>query len=317
MKKPRAEEEVLFIGNGINNINNFESWSELIEKLKAAVSKPEDVELIAQFPLVFESILNFGIRNGKINNELELKNIVASNVSKLELNEIHERIDKICPRHIITTNYDSTLENGGAFENDSVVKEIRFSLFRRHTSTTTNRHIWYIHGESAKPASINLGFEHYGGQLQQLRTYIIYGKKYEKAKRTFEPLVKRLDTISHQPDSWIDLFFLSNIHIIGLSLDYIEIDIWWLLSYRAKLLTQKRKRIKNSIYYYVPIKFVERTKGKLELFRNLGVNVRIVEGEDVEYYNKVLDIVEGKADYNSQKSRIKNLLSKWIDIIID
>lgn len=29
---------------------------------------------------------------------------------------------------------------------------------------------------------------------------------------------------------WVDIFFTGNLHIIGFSLDYSEIDIWWVLN---------------------------------------------------------------------------------------
>ena len=47
--------KVLFIGNGINNLNNRESWENVITELRNKVGKDKDAEdLIKQFPLVFE-----------------------------------------------------------------------------------------------------------------------------------------------------------------------------------------------------------------------------------------------------------------------
>ena len=48
--------------------------------------------------------------------------------------------------------------------------------------------------------------------------------------------------------SWIELFFNSNIYIAGLTLDYSEIDIWWLLNKRARLLNEGIK-IDNKIFF--------------------------------------------------------------------
>lgn len=48
--------------------------------------------------------------------------------------------------------------------------------------------------------------------------------------------------------SWIEFFFNSHVHILGLSLDYSETDLWWLLNKRARLMLDNE--INNKIYYY-------------------------------------------------------------------
>lgn len=51
--------------------------------------------------------------------------------------------------------------------------------------------------------------------------------------------------------SWIDAFFYMNVHIIGLGLDFSEIDLWWLLTRCARLIQKLGKgKIENKIYYY-------------------------------------------------------------------
>ena len=48
---------------------------------------------------------------------------------------------------------------------------------------------------------------------------------------------------------WSDLFFTHDIHIVGLTLDVCEIDLWWLLTYRAQLF-HSNSGIKNEITLY-------------------------------------------------------------------
>ena len=54
--------------------------------------------------------------------------------------------------------------------------------------------------------------------------------------------------------SWIDYFFKENttIDILGLSLCDEEIDIWWILNYRKKIL----QRIKNNTTAVLNIEYI-------------------------------------------------------------
>jgi hypothetical protein len=296
-KASNLSKKVLFIGNDINNINNEKSWENLVADLRRRVGKKNDAkDLIKQFPLVFENLLNYGIKNKSISNENELKEIVANHVTQIKSNPIHERIKKLNPEHIITANYDFVLEEGLDVEKKSRIDETRFSIFRRYTDRESGRNFWHIHGDCKHPETINLGFEHYSGQLQYLRNYVVTGTQYKTINYNNEPLLKRLSTLSGNPDSWVDLLFTNEVHIIGLCLDFIEIDLWWLLTYRAKLVSQKGRNIQNKINYYIPLKYCEESEGKLELLKNMGVNViKHIDKNGLEYYNKVFDYVEKKS----------------------
>lgn len=311
------KQDVLFIGNGINNINNTKSWAALVSALRKEVGKSEDAkDVIKQFPLLFENIFNYGIRNGRIGSEISLKKIVAEHVNQIERNDIHKRIDEINSAHIITTNYDLTLERDLNWKVSSIYEEQKYSIFRRATCIENGRNIWYIHGDCRTKNSINLGYEHYGGQLQQIRNFIITGKRFSKDFR-IQRLGERLGNLSKNPDSWIDLFFNSDIHIVGLCLDFIEIELWWLLAYRAKLLAKPNKKIQNDIYYYIPIEYLDESKGKLELLYNFGIKIRPLDGEDEAYYNNVLDVIEGKVRYDSKKASVLRLMNRWLEEIIN
>lgn len=104
--------------------------------------------------------------------------------------------------------------------------------------------------------------------------------------------------------SWIDAFFFTNLHVIGITLDFSEIDIWWLLSRRARLL--KSKLITNKIYYYptFPISEIHFHLPKLRLLERLGVQI--------VHHKLTEDIETGKIDYpsiyNIQINNLKNNL---------
>ncbi len=50
--------------------------------------------------------------------------------------------------------------------------------------------------------------------------------------------------------SWIDLFFTSNVHIIGYSMPFDEIDLWWLLDKRKRLIWEGRMATYGTIRFY-------------------------------------------------------------------
>ena len=95
-------------------------------------------------------------------------------------------------------------------------------------------------------------------------------------------------------ESWIDLFFTHNIHIIGLALDFVESDIWWLLTYRARLLKNKQHKILNKIYYYIPEKYVERSKHKIELLKAVNISIITNQNETEPYYSEIIKSIAKK-----------------------
>lgn len=295
LRRSKLNNKVLFIGNDINNLTNKESWENLVAALRQKVGKKDDAEdLRKQFPMVFENLLSYGILNHKISHEIELKNIVAERITQIEPNEIHQRIIDINPKHTITANYDFVLEKGYDATNQSRIIEKRYSVFRRYKDNNSGRNFWHVHGDYLNPATINLGFEHYCGQLQDLRNYVVSGTNYKTKNYHNGPLTKRLANLTDEPESWVDLFFTKEIHIIGLCLDFIEIDLWWLLTWRAKLIGRNRMHITNKIFYYIPEKYCGSAKGKIELLGNMAVEVIIINKDGKDFYNSVFDLIKPK-----------------------
>ena len=96
--------------------------------------------------------------------------------------------------------------------------------------------------------------------------------------------------------SWVDLFFTNDLHIFGLSLDFVEIDLWWLLTYRARNKFYKKNTfIKNQIYYYIPKKYVKDSADKIQLLAANDVKVKIVDDENkIKYYKAVVKSIKDK-----------------------
>jgi hypothetical protein len=258
------------------------------------ITSPIDIEKVP-FPLLYEEIYLSSLKR-KIVDEYRLKSFIAEKVNQIEPNEVHKRISTLGFSNILTTNYDHIIENALGFEHKDIdnkgkVKESLYSVFR-HTQMNGTQ-IWHIHGEINSPNTILLGYEQYSGQLQHIRNYIVSGTgniyKSFRSPSLFS-LIKKGQVDSN---SWLDLFFTQNIHIVGLTLDFIESDLWWLITYRARMKLEKKLPIKNSITYYYPGNFERGIQVKLEMFSANEILTEPISNEhDLSYYQKVFDYIE-------------------------
>ena len=288
-KKP---EGVLFIGNDINNLVAGNSWKNLLEELKdfCCVGGNAIDNGNKPFPLLYEEIFLRSLAS-KHRPEREVKDFISQKFLKMKSGPIHRQIMQLNVRNIITTNYDFALEGGVPKKNEGVVDERLYSVFRH--SVSSGKKVWHVHGDCRAPASINLGFEHYGGQLQQLRSYVATGTHYQSKQLHKLPFIRRLEQGRVSEDSWTELFFLHDIYIFGFSLDFVESDIWWLLTYRARQILSMRKPIRNKVYYFIPGEYKKQSKEKIDL---LKVNcVEVIDqysGAKKDYYQSVIRHIE-------------------------
>ncbi len=283
----------LFIGNDINNLVPGNSWSNLLEELKAFCCV--DGKVIDNgnkpFPLLYEEIFLRSLRT-RHQPEINVKEFISRKFLELKSGAIHERIMQMKVANIITTNYDFLLEGRIPKANKGVITERLYSVFRH--SIVKGKKVWHVHGDCRSPASINLGFEHYGGQLQQIRNYVATGTNYETQKLDQLPFITRWAKGEIYGHSWTELFFTDNIYIFGFSMDFVETDIWWLLTFRARQLLALKKPIRNKIYYFVPTEWAGRSKEKLDLLEVNGVEVvSEYPGKDkAAYYELVIAHIE-------------------------
>ncbi len=296
----------LLVGNGINNISEGHSWADVLKGLEDEFR----VEINTQdkpFPLAYEEIYFRVLKTQREEfSENEIKTFIANKVNTIKPNEIHERIVGLACDDIMTTNYDLAFEccldntlSAEHLNNKGKIKESKYNVFRHHEITA--RKIWHIHGALNSPASITLGYEHYSGYLQSMRSYTTTGSQY--ADKYFDkPLTRRLKT-GEAGYSWIDNFFTKDIYIIGLNLDFVEIDLWWLLTFRerSRLINKKDFVISNQLTYYIPRYFYNdpAARPKIELLKSVGVIVNsdfgaAFKGEEKEYYLAVINHIDQK-----------------------
>lgn len=288
------------LGNGINRcINSDVSWGCLLDKIADRYNVKLNKEI--SFPMQFESIVNQMVMNPDIVTDdiyLFVKNEILSLIKEASLadNAPHKAlVDKADA--IITTNYDflieQSLDNSFSIQtelSDSKKVTSRYNL--RNSVFVSNKEIFHIHGDLRAAKSICLGYEHYVGTVQHLREAIAR-KKTDGGN--IPAIVLALRNPENTTDTWAEKFFTDNIHIIGLGLSWVEIDIWWLITYRASLLYTNqyncRDFLNNKIVYHdIGMQPDENMKFTLE---NLAVDYTfypITEQENRLYLEKYIEI---------------------------
>lgn len=283
--------KVIFFGNDINNINNSTtSWKDLLNRIIKVYGNKIEISSEKPFPLLYEEIYLKALKSQNIK-ETELKLKIAQIIGEIKPNEIHEELLQLDCENYITTNYDYVLQkvllgnkSTSELQNKGLIKETKYSVFRHNT--LEDKKFWHAHGEINHPNSIALGFEHYGGQLQQFRNYTVSGTNYTNNKKNRKSLHRRLIENDLYNDSWIDLIFKEEIHILGLKLGYEETDLWWLLTNRARFQNEKKHNIKNRIKYYSPMKY--RSHNKESIMNANDIETCYINEEGINFYKEVV-----------------------------
>ena len=272
MSKANSFKPVLLLGNGINRIDNTYSWEQLMTELLDFCGLREAISVKGKpFPLLYEEIyLRWHEKDPLHNRELMLKKKIRSLLKKIRYNDLHHRVMELPVSDILTTNYDynleSTLEGGySSAPHIGPVKGSKFSLLRRRQAG--DKVIWHIHGEASAPGSILLGYEQYAGYLQNIRGYAVDGVNYRHNGELlrFPPLTKRLLEGSTEPLTWIDYFFMRDVIILALTMDFVEMHLWWILDFRARLMTDPRYSFDNQIIYMYPSADQNWIKSRIDL----------------------------------------------------
>ncbi|MCL1637914.1 MAG: hypothetical protein DI539_18755 [Flavobacterium psychrophilum] len=272
--------KTFFFGNGLNYLSKCAlGWEELLIELMR--EEKFEMKFLPNL-LTYERIrLNWNSDNG------ELKNIIAQRLRNQPSNEFYKNILQINFDNYVTTNYDYALLNShleldleNSVNNNST--EQLYSI-RRNTSLLNNRmetigKIWNIHGELDFPRSIMLGMNHYCGSVGKIDRYLkgTYDFNHKESHSPILTIEEKLKTKKFDNYSWVELFFSSNVHIAGFGLDFSEIDLWWILTRRARL--KSLSKVENKIYYYTkPLNQVTREieleKRKRETLKALDVDI--------------------------------------------
>jgi hypothetical protein len=329
-------DKVLLIGNGINRVNNdsTDSWPELLEKLSVLAGAIDLKNPFKPLPLAFEELL--ALKNNSYVKAIRVLKEKAANIfSEVPSNELHNYIvNSNKYRNILITNYDYALENAKnrnfrhCLLNSISTNEQVHSLKRHYKIKDPDLSIWHIHGEiddfkykNAKifypSQSILIGYNQYVSYLNAIYAYFFISKNNNHTQCM--SLQTKLRNCNNTPenvqiDTWIDFFFLKDIDIVGLSFDFSEMHLWWILNRRFSL--KKNSDIfsrqadkepyfipQNTITYHYP-QFIkrdsvnencdgnmqtEKNEAILSMLSSLGVTLSPIKCNSYkQFYDKVL-----------------------------
>lgn len=280
----------LLFGNGLNLLGNDTiSWDQLLNRLQK--KRPANNGKLPN-TMIYEKIFleRCDFTTSKYENkEMEIKNEIAEELSKQDTNEYYRMIIDLNFDDYLTTNYDYAFRNSFSEIHSNNSTEGIYSI-RRNSSmnNASNCRLWNIHGEIDHPKSIMLGLDHYCGSIGKIDSYI-KGKYEYQADGKIRKTKKMIDKIRKDcfdGVSWVELFFKNNIHILGLSLDYCETDLWWVLNKRARSMLDVK--IRNKIYFYT-CRIEEEKKRLLE-----SLHVKVVENPIVgkKYFDCYLKAIK-------------------------
>lgn len=271
---------VLF-GNGINRLShNAVSWNDLLDKIKGTntFSNGELPNTMVYERIFMEQHVE---KKSQKADELKIKDSIAEAMLSQGSNEIFELLATLDIDNYLTTNYDYAFEKALNVLPEKLSTEDIYSLRRKRKYITNNgeKYLWNIHGEIEQAKSIMLGLDHYCGSVSKIDSYVkgTYKHKVDGKNINVESMFTKLKSELYCFTSWVDLFFSSNVHIIGFSLDYSETDIWWLLNKRARFAADGL--VNNKIYFYAESMDDE----KRGLLKSFNVEVIIISVLNKDY----------------------------------
>lgn len=318
----------ILFGNGFNMLSKgCPSWNKLLSDMSDSKNAPilDGIPPTLQYEQVYLSPNTSFSSLTSGTEETVLKKSVKRKLKNLSTNEFYLRLIELDADVYITTNYDHVFyDNKETQVVDKNNSERLYSIRRWKRINIGGKELilYNIHGDLTNVCSIMLGLDHYGGYLAKIQDYVKGTYKRTKKVHTSKQVFSVVPSISYRIKesslkdlnhedygftksgtsllSWIDAFFFADLHIIGLSLDFSEIDLWWLLSRRARL--YKNRTDGNKVYYYhtFPLSEIHLHLPKLRLLEKLGVYV--------VYHKQTNDIETGKINYQEiYQEQLKNM----------
>lgn len=282
----KPTQNTLFIGNGFSRavFQKVPSWGGLFRKTD------KSIELINNYTFLYEAFRLKLDQEGLVENQVKeefVKDIRAfsdqlSSSINHSLNAFGELLNKHLINDIVTTNYDDGIEfilqDICGYNKEIPEKLVPEQIYNIRTyksfcnKTTGHRvKLWKIHGDLERIKSITLGFDQYCGALSKLQNYVkgsystTHGGTCLRCNTHMLEKCKHPELFDHI--SWVELFFNTNVYIVGFGMAFSEIDIWWLLNKRARFKLEVPE-IQNSITYLYNEDYENRVK-EPELFAAL------------------------------------------------
>lgn len=273
-------QSILF-GNGFNRLSeNVKDWNEIMKSISSDGEVINGIANTMQYEnlILTSRVVPADTPKKILSNSLEyrVKYKIGELVADFRRNDFFDLLADCNVQHYLTTNYDMALDKSMPSLGFAEVPALRdsyesiYSIHRKRVYVSEDdpncmKNIWPIHGEKDYPTSIMIGYDHYCGSIAKISQVVKGGYELKKKDAQKIPsIINRIKEANNDIYTWPDLFFLSDLHIIGLGLTECEIDIWWLLNRRKRLISEGYAPINNKIYYYGVIE--QKYKELLESF---------------------------------------------------
>jgi len=285
-----------FIGNGLNRAMDNTAWVDMLEELR----EKYDVEAATtcnNLPLEFERIYLDALNRKRVSKTYELKSDVVHFLPRVKELSLHQEFLALPVNDILTTNYDYYIEkaidpNFNYKKSKSFTKERKHSLYRK--VSVNGKNVWHIHGEAGRPASVCLGYDQYGTYLSRVVEALTTPNSEISGKRPY--LRYFFENNLEEDGMWLTKFFTHDLFIFGLSMSFIEIELWWLLSYRRRfMLENPQYGIDNKIYYFYVVSKGNCDDEQISLLESMGIELRpvqLIRNNWVRLYRKVLSEIQ-------------------------
>lgn len=293
-------ENTLFLGNGFSRVifQNIPSWGSLYDGENSK---------IRNYAFLYEAFRQ-SPRNRKRKENIIKEELIQKIRESISENNINSRITNLDQfgsflvqshiTNILTTNYDNGIELilskkcGYREEKQEFTSERIYSIrtykFFYNDKTNHGLKLWKIHGDIGRIQSITLGFDQYCGSLWKLNDYVkgqYKSSKDAKAIKCDISMSQKCEERKFDGISWAELFFNSNVFVVGFGMDLSEIDIWWLLNKRARIMLENHNITNQITYLYNPE--YDSPTAKAEIFSLLdafGVATKPLQPKSEEYY---------------------------------
>lgn len=294
--------KVLLLGNGVNRTFGDDSWNRLLDCMSCEHYEAYESYNLENlpYPLKVVTLTGDNVDEGvKLVADQFMPKEIPCEQKKLISNFVDLSFDAI-----LTTNYSYEIEK--TIEPDFACKMSRSSKYRKKTfsgkrlddelglykymsvkSQCSRFQIWHIHGEAARIKSMVIGHYYYGNLLSGIKGRMASLIKEKKACDKYQS--------SFTPKSWIDYFMLGDVYIVGLGLDFSELDLWWLINCKKR----HNERIGGgSIYWFEP---------NLDKPANFAKR-KLADAYTVKCFTENIEPNEYKKYYVSVSEQIKNIM---------
>jgi len=285
----------IFLGNGLNRLDSDYSWEHLLDELKTKSNLPQGLTFDGvPFPLLYEEIyLRSSLTSGALpEQDSRLRALVAEKCKQLKSNSLTRAVLSAgCP-NIITTNYDYALENDSKnlLKKSSDPDSGPEIDYRIHTyNQCGDVRVWHIHGEANYPRTLVLGHDMYARSIGKMSAYV--------EKRGYDALFAQSNSLRESTVCWMDLFFNTDVHILGFAMEFSEIDVWWVINLRARLIKEMqssgRPFPENKVYFHTRYRHLK--KSFRELLESHYIEI-VPDPDALSYYlhyQKVIQQIGG------------------------